>query len=87
VTDAAAFVAVRVQGGLLPADLLSRLSTGHDLEGLSSGDYHLAAGESVREAANRVWAYLRGVWAAYREALERLPASDRATSLPGNAGC
>ena len=80
-TDVASFVAVRVQGGLLPADLLSRLATGKDINGLSSSDYHLAAGESVREAANRVWAYLRGVWTSYREALERLPATDRATTL------
>jgi hypothetical protein len=80
-TDADSFVAVRVQGGLLPADLLSRLAMGRDLDGLSSSDYHLAAGESVREAANRVWAYLRGVWTSYREALERLLATDRATTL------
>ncbi|PSR64260.1 MULTISPECIES: Eco57I restriction-modification methylase domain-containing protein [Nocardia] len=76
------FVGVRVQGGLLPADLLQRLTQpGTDVSGLKSGDYHLAAGESVRDAANRVWAYLRGVWAGYREALAKLPESDPATSL------
>lgn len=80
-SDSQAFVGVGIQGGLLPADLVSRLATSRDLDGLSSADYHLAAGESVREAANRVWAYLRGVWAAYRDALEGLPAADRATSL------
>ena len=35
----------------------------------------------MREAANRVWAYLRSAWVGYRDALERLPESDRATSL------
>ncbi|MCV7261129.1 Eco57I restriction-modification methylase domain-containing protein [Mycobacterium shimoidei] len=75
------FVGVRVQGGLLPADLLALLASRTDVDGLSSKDYHLAAGESVSDAANRVWAYLRGAWTAYREALAALPETDMATSL------
>lgn len=77
------FVGVRVQGGLIPADLLAKLSTGTDLDGdsLTSSDYHLAAGETVRDAANRVWAYLRGAWVHYRDALNKLPDTDRATTL------
>lgn len=78
---AATFVGIRIQGGLLPADLLAKLVTGTDLPGLTSADYHLPAGESVREAANRVWAYLRGAWATYRQALQDLPETDAATSL------
>jgi hypothetical protein len=77
----ATFIGVRVQGGLLPADLLAKLVTGVDVAGLSSKDFHLAAGESVRDAANRVWAYLRGAWAGYRDALAALPDVDTATSL------
>ncbi|NYJ02433.1 hypothetical protein HNR19_003131 [Nocardioides thalensis] len=77
------YVGVRIEGGLLPSSLLGRLAdpraTG--LEGVSGADYGLAHGESVREAANRVWAYLRTVWAGYRTALAELPESDRATSL------
>ena len=77
------YVGVRIEGGLLPSSLLARLAdpraTG--LEGLSGADYGLAHGETVREAANRVWAYLRTVWAGYRTALGELPESDRATSL------
>lgn len=69
------FVGVRIQGGLLPADLPSQLASGLDPSGktLSPSDYHLAAGETVRDAANRVWAYLRGAWKGYREALDALP--------------
>ncbi len=78
---AATFVGVRIQGGLLPADLLARLASRSDIDGLMSKDYHLAAGESVTDAANRVWAYLRGAWTAYREALAALPDTDAATSL------
>ena len=59
-TPASTFVGVRVQGGLLPADLLAKLITGHGPDGLSSKDFHLATGETVRDAANRVWSYLRG---------------------------
>ena len=81
-TDAtAAFVGIRIQGGLLPADLLAKLTTGTDLPGLTSRDFHLPAGESVRDAANRIWAYLRGAWTTYRQALEARPDSDAATSL------
>ena len=78
------YVGIQIQGGLLPAELLSRLSTGKasaDIGGLSSADYGLAHGETVREAANRVWAYLTTVWVGYRKALAELPETDRATSL------
>ena len=77
---AESFVGVRVAGGLLPAELLSRIAAG-ELAGQTSGDYHLAPGETVREAANRAWAYLTGVWATYRQAAEKLPESDRGTTL------
>lgn len=79
-TASATFVGVRVVGGLLPADLLAKLVAGQ-AEGLSSKDFHLAAGETVRDAANRVWAYLRGAWATYRTALDALPDHDAATGL------
>ncbi|WP_396905730.1 Eco57I restriction-modification methylase domain-containing protein [Mycolicibacterium phlei] len=74
------FVGVRVVGGLLPADLLAKVVSGQ-ADGLSSKDFHLAAGETVRDAANRVWAYLRGAWASYRAALDALPENDAATGL------
>lgn len=80
-TSASTFVGVRVQGGLLPADLLAKLITGHGQDGLSSKDFHLATGETVRDAANRVWAYLRGAWTTYRQALAALTESDAATAL------
>ncbi|MGH2820549.1 MAG: Eco57I restriction-modification methylase domain-containing protein, partial [Actinomycetota bacterium] len=75
------FTAVRTTGGLLPADLLSRLSSGKEVAGLTPSDYHLGAGETVREAANRAWSYLTGVWSHFRAALDNLPEEDRATSL------
>lgn len=74
------FIGVRVQGGLLPAELLSRGNAGQ-LSGQQSSDYHLAPGETVREAANRAWAYLTGVWSTYTEAAQALPEGDRGTTL------
>lgn len=78
-----AYVGVRIEGGLLPSSLLARLvdAKGAALDGMTSADYGLAHGETVREAANRVWAYLRTVWAGYRSALVELPKSERATTL------
>lgn len=74
------FVGVRVQGGLLPAGVLTRISAG-DMDGSSAADYHLAGGESVRDAANRVWAYMRGVWTRFQDELAGLQSTDAAIGL------
>lgn len=77
------YVAVRIEGGVIPSSLLGRVADAKTagVDGLGGVDYGLAQGEAVREAANRVWAYLRTVWAGYRTALADLPESDRATTL------
>jgi hypothetical protein len=76
------FASVRVIGGLLPPDLLARVLAGDkDLGGLTGSDYHLPAGESPREAANRAWTYLLGAWSSYRQALANLPEGDPAVGL------
>ncbi|WP_278314782.1 Eco57I restriction-modification methylase domain-containing protein [Lolliginicoccus levis] len=75
------FVGVRIVGGLLPADVLARLGVARDMDGMSPADYHLAGGETVRDAANRVWAYLRGAWRTFQDGLEKLPEDDPATRL------
>ncbi|GAA3357397.1 N-6 DNA methylase [Streptomyces antimycoticus] len=75
VTDTVATV-----GGLLPYDLLVRIKEGKEQSGAKPADYRLfAKGESVRDAAERSWGYLRGVWAAYQDALAR----DGADTDPG----
>lgn len=76
------FTTVRVVGGLLPTDVLGRVLAGDkDIGGLSSTDFHLPAGESPREAANRAWPYLLGAWKKYKEALATLPEGDPAVGL------
>ena len=75
-------VSVRSVGGLVPPDLLGRVLAGDsDLGGLRPADFHLGAGESPREAANRAWSYLLGSWGAFRQSVDRLPATDAAVGL------
>lgn len=62
----------------MPPDLLPRVVAGdQQLTGLTASDYHLA-NESPREAANRAWSYLTGVWATFKAGLEKLPVGDPA---------
>jgi hypothetical protein len=42
----ASFPGMRVAGGLLPADVLSRLVVGRGVEALMTADFHLGAGAS-----------------------------------------
>ena len=75
------FTTIRTEGGLLPADLLARVLAGDtDLDGVTPESYHLS-GEKLNEAINRSWNRLQGAWAAFREAAEKLPAGDPATTV------
>jgi hypothetical protein len=76
------FTTVRTVGPMLPADLLGRVIAGDkDLTGLTSSDFHLGAGETPREAANRAWSYLIGAWQGYRAAADRLATGDPGAGL------
>lgn len=70
------FAAVRIEGAILPADLLQRVAAGDPrLEGLRPEDYHLV-GEKLNEAANHAWGRLLPAWEAFRAEAERLPPGD-----------
>ncbi len=74
------FATVRVEGSILPADLLQRVAAGDArLGGLRPEDYHLA-GEKVNEATNHAWNRLLPAWDAFKAAAEKLPPGD-----PGHA--
>ncbi|WP_062434259.1 Eco57I restriction-modification methylase domain-containing protein [Herbidospora daliensis] len=78
----AAYLAVEVQGSLIPMDVLSRIAAAdRDLPGMRSEDYHLAAAERLGDAASRRWEYLLGAYRAFRERVDMLPESDPATSI------
>ncbi|XMA39428.1 N-6 DNA methylase [Streptomyces albogriseolus] len=72
------FTAVHTVGGLLPADMLLRISEGKDVPGSKPADYGLPSSRSVRDEAERSWEYLKPLW---RELRGHLP-EDRETGLP-----
>lgn len=61
------FVAIDTVGGLLPPDVLSRIAAGdRTVPGLAPADFDLAAHETLRDAANRAWSRLVGLWSAFQ---------------------
>jgi Eco57I restriction-modification methylase len=75
------YVAVRVEGGLLPEDLIGRIAGGDkELPGNRPEDYHLAVSERLGDAASRKWDYLRGAYTAFRDRLAMLPETDPGTT-------
>ena len=61
--------AMKLAGGIMPSALLGRIQAGEVAKAsLAPTSYHLAAHESVRDAAARSWSYLRGAYVAWREA-------------------
>jgi hypothetical protein len=74
------FATVRVEGAILPVDLLQRVAAGDArLGGLRPEDYHLA-GEKINEATNQAWNRLLPAWEAFKAAAEKLSPGD-----PGHA--
>ncbi|WP_033281926.1 Eco57I restriction-modification methylase domain-containing protein [Streptomyces sp. NRRL F-525] len=80
------FTAVHTVGGLLPADILVRISEGKvtkDLKGLAPADYRIPGSRSVRDQAERQWDDLKSLW---RELREKLPAEPEASVRPDSTG-
>ncbi|AWR87061.1 Eco57I restriction-modification methylase domain-containing protein [Meiothermus taiwanensis] len=72
---------VKTVGGLLPSELLQRISAlDRGLGGLEEDDYHLV-GERLGEAISRSWGRMLAVWAGFRAARAGLPPGDAATGL------
>ena len=79
--QAGRFTTIQSEGALLPPDVLRRVENlDGDLGGLSPDAYHLAPGERLNEAINRSWNRLLGAWKNFRDALEKLPEGDHATT-------
>ena len=75
------FTTVRVEGRILPPDLLNRVSENDSgLGGLRREDYHLS-GESINEAVSRSWNRLLGVWTAFKERRENLLETEPETAM------
>lgn len=73
---------IKVEGGLLPADFLRKLSKGDEgqIPGLDAGAYHLD-GLRLHDAISASWNTLRSRWTSFRASLDKLPELDWATSL------
>ncbi|TVR19679.1 MAG: type II DNA modification enzyme, partial [Anaerolineaceae bacterium] len=78
------FTTIRTEGALLPADLLQRISEedhAHgQIDGLTAESYH-RPGEKLNETINRSWNALKGAWASFKAAQERLPEDDSGTRI------
>ncbi len=79
------FSAVHTVGGLLPADMLVRISEGRDVEGSRPADYRAFGSRSVQDEAERHWDYLRSVWAELRGHLPVAPEADVPVDATGVA--
>jgi hypothetical protein len=63
------FTTIRVEGSILPPDLLQRIAEGDpDLGGLTPAFYNLLEGEKLNEAINRSWNRLPSAWASFQGA-------------------
>lgn len=77
------FSAVHTVGGLLPADMLARISEGKDVSGSSPADYRVVGRRSVADEAERHWDYLKSIWTDLRE---KLPVAPEAETPPDPTG-
>ncbi|HQZ91325.1 MAG TPA: N-6 DNA methylase, partial [Thermomicrobiales bacterium] len=73
---------VRIEGAVLPPDLLQRVARGDStLPGMRPEDYHLVAGERFNEGIARAWNRVLGIWTAFRPSLDGRPAGESLTTL------
>ncbi|MEV4892874.1 DNA methyltransferase [Nonomuraea sp. NPDC055795] len=85
VTRNQVFSAVHTVGGLLPADMLVRISEGKDVKGSLPSDYRVIGSRSVRDDAERHWDYLKSVWSELRARLPVAPEAETPADPTGLA--
>ena len=76
------FQTIRSEGGLLPPDLLRRLTDARgNLKGTKPEDYGLPQSERLNEVITQSWNRLRRHWSEFRAAAAKLPEAEAATGL------
>jgi type I restriction-modification system DNA methylase subunit len=79
------FSTVHTIGGLLPADMLVRISEGKDVDGSKPADYDIFGSRSVRDEAERHWDYLKSIWKELRDKLPVAPEAETPADPTGLA--
>jgi hypothetical protein len=74
-----AFPSIRIEGGLIPADLLDEIASG-GARGQDAADFHLDHHTRLSDEIAAAWADARAYWHAFQRALDRLPEHDTGTS-------
>ncbi|MFI2009090.1 Eco57I restriction-modification methylase domain-containing protein [Streptomyces jumonjinensis] len=77
--------AVQTVGGLIPQDMLVRISEGKEVNGSAPADYHVIGSRSVQEEAERHWGYLKSVWSELRRRLPVAPEAEAPADPTGVA--
>jgi len=77
--NSTAFLSVRTEGALFPADILAQIAS-KTFGGVTPEAYHLD-GENLNEAISRSWNRLLGVWKSFQTARAALPPGDFGTTL------
>ncbi|MGW5315502.1 Eco57I restriction-modification methylase domain-containing protein [Nocardia thailandica] len=72
-------------GGLLPVDMLIRISEGTDVIGSDPSHYRVVGSRSVIDEAERHWDYLKSVWNELRAHLVMAPEADTPPDHTGRA--
>src|SRR5271165_2924199 len=81
-TKTNSFSTIKVEGGLLSSDYLQQIAAGNgQVPGLSPSAYHLSPGERLSDAISSAWNIMRGRWAVFKDAVNRLPETDHGTSI------
>ncbi|NIM13347.1 MAG: N-6 DNA methylase, partial [Candidatus Aminicenantes bacterium] len=76
------FVSIKVEGAVLPTDLLRRIAAGDKtLGGMDPVHYHLAPGERINEAVSRAWNRLMGLWQSFKDKQAGLGPEESGTGM------
>jgi hypothetical protein len=81
----ATFPAVRIEGGLLGPDVLDQLLVA-ELPGQKPADFGLASRRNLTDEVAAIFADARALWQVFQHRLQRLSATDLATSVTRDAG-
>ncbi|TDB73394.1 Eco57I restriction-modification methylase domain-containing protein [Micromonospora sp. KC723] len=79
------FSAVHTIGGLIPADMLVRISEGRDVSGSKPADYRVVGARSVRDDTERHWDFLKSIWKELRTKLPVTPDAETPADPTGVA--